>query len=293
VNLPDGLTLAALGLAAAMQYAALRAATHFRLLDEPTGDALKPHEQPVPNIGGWVWLLLLPPLAWQDGVALPVGVLAGLALIVATGAWDDRRPLPPLLRLGLGLLAGAALATSPLAPDEPLLRLLVVPMTVAYINAINMQDGLDGHAASLSLVSLAGFGLLLPALAGGRLAWLLAALVAGFLVWNWKPARLYMGDSGSYFLGYTVALLATCVLREAGVPGLAVVLLLTLMPFLDILVAMIRRVAAGRSPFAGDRSHLYDLLQQRFKSVPKAVLANTALQLLAVLAALKLWETLP
>ncbi len=290
MNLPLALILL-FALSAALQFVLLKSAHALHLVDNPGGDALKPHEQPIPNIGGLGWLLLFLPAAILLLRPVPWLMLGGLLLMSLVGAVDDRRPLPPRLRLVLGILAGCALAMSSVAPDGLLWKGLIIFMTVACVNAINMQDGLDGHAASLSLASLAGFAVILPG-QGGITALMLIALVAGFLVWNWKPARMFMGDSGSYFLGYVVALLATQLFALGGLKALPVVLLLTLMPFLDIFVAMTRRKLAGKSPFEGDRSHLYDLLHQKLGSLPGAVLASAAMQFMATLLAIKLWEVL-
>ena len=277
-----------------------RMAAKRRLVDAAGDDPLKIHAAPVPFVGGLgiglgfaVALGLAaaaePRLAPTVGLVLAVG--AGVA---ALGFRDDVSTIPPLVRLGLEALAGAALGAGGVAVGlfgaEASLALL--PFAVFYavgaINAINMQDGLDGLAGGVVLVSCAGFGF--AGAATGHEAVLAIAVglggaLVGFLVYNFNPASVFMGDNGSYLLGLLVAAMALAVTVADGTwKGIVAGILLVGVPVFDAAFAILRRLARGVSPFEGDRSHFYDLLAQRGMSTRAVALTSYAIQAAVVAA---------
>jgi UDP-GlcNAc:undecaprenyl-phosphate GlcNAc-1-phosphate transferase len=177
----------------------------------------------------------------------------------------------------------AIVATRFPAPIGPV---LVVVMVVTLINAVNMLDGLDGLVAGLLLPAMGGAAILFT---GSERDVALAAMGAlgGFLLFNRPPAKIYLGDGGSYLLGTLLGLM----LASAWAPGsrwslgVAALVLLAL-PVAEIVVVVVRRLRAGQPIFEGDRSHSYDRLSDRGWSVRRIDIAAVAAQLVLVASGL-------
>jgi len=168
-----------------------------------------------------------------------------------------------------------------------------LPFTIfvvsGFTNALNLIDGLDGLAASISVVILATFfwigythhDMFMMMLAGVFIATLFA-----FLFYNWNPASIFMGDSGSLMLGFIVSVLG--IKSLAYIPPVSI-LFLGAIPILDTLVVMIRRKRAGRSFFSADSCHIHHLFKEVFKeNTPKTVLFLVSTQILYSLFGLQL-----
>lgn len=215
-----------------------------RLPDIP--NARSSHRSPTPRGGGLAFVVvatLLTPLFAQGATAWIPVVCAPLALI---GVLDDRFNLPALWRYLAQILTAMALivmATLPL----PLWSLPLVLFSVtAIINFFNFMDGLDGLLASCGAVLM---------LVSGQ--WIMAGALLGFLLWNWSPARIFMGDVGSTYLG---AVFAGLVLQRHQ-PLQALLLLLVATPLLaDAVICVLRRWHAGQKIFQAHRLHLYQRL---------------------------------
>jgi UDP-GlcNAc:undecaprenyl-phosphate GlcNAc-1-phosphate transferase len=153
------------------------------------------------------------------------------------------------------------------------------------VNAVNLLDGLDGLAAGVAAVSAAGFAIILDGDARLIAAGVSAAL-AGFLLWNRPPARIYLGDAGSYLVGVALAVLVAVPLGEGGsFATVAAAGLLVAVPVADTSIAVVRRWRAHRPLLVGDRGHVYDQLVDRRWTPARATVACVAAQaLLAVLA---------
>lgn len=250
------------------------------------------------------WIILL------FGNTLPVRVLLGLgaasALILAFGLWDARRQLGPWPQLTGQLLASLAAVgiggivvryvTNPfgglLYLDRPSLlgfaapgALLTILWILVLMNAMNFLDGVDGLAAAVSIIgfiTIAATSLLpqvrepavvLPAVVA-------AATAAGFLYWNIPPARLYLGTSGAWFLGFLLA-----VLSALGSTKIATLAVVSAVPLLDAVHVVLSRIRRGASPFRGDATHLHHRLLARGWS-PRAILGSyTGASVLLALAA--------
>jgi UDP-GlcNAc:undecaprenyl-phosphate/decaprenyl-phosphate GlcNAc-1-phosphate transferase len=226
----------------------------------------------------------------------------GATVVEAVMIWDDVRGMKPLPKLLWQLFAVALIVAPALGwmnGDGPILELrhrigiiadsvqnpfggsLILPVVLAVgftffwvvgmMNAINWSDGLDGLAGGITLVSCAVLfavtiiprGSFLPQPSIAYLPLILGAAVLGFLPYNWHPARIFMGDSGAMFLGYTLA-----VISIIGGAKIATALLVLGVPILDVAYVIIYRLTRRRSPFEADRAHLhyrlYDLgLNQR------------------------------
>ncbi|HEY7947243.1 MAG TPA: hypothetical protein VID75_06185, partial [Acidimicrobiales bacterium] len=180
---------------------AARVARRTGVVDRP--GALKPQSASVPYLGGAAVF-----------VAVVVGGAAGrpllllpLGLALVLGVADDAAHLPPWTRLvgqvGVGAVVALVVTTR---LTEPIGGLLVAAVTVLLINGVNMIDGLDTLAGGVVAVAAVGFAWLLRG-DGRTLGVALACALAGFLVYNRPPARIYLGDGGSYLLGTALAVL--------------------------------------------------------------------------------------
>ena len=259
------------------------------LLDLP--NARSSHWQPTPRGGGVVFvfvavvasafaLLILEPA----DVALSLLPLLSLPLAVV-GFFDDRHNLSSGLRYGVQLATALlVILVSPLPLPLLALPLLLIAVT-AVINFTNFMDGLDGLVAGCMAVTLAASALRLSA---PWPIWALVGALLGFLPWNWSPAKVFMGDVGSTFLG---AVFAGLVLRAGTWPE-ALGLLLVATPLLgDACLCVPRRLLAGQRVFQAHRLHLFQRLHQA--GWPHARVSSLYIGATAVLALALLWGGLP
>jgi len=300
--LDDADLLLAAVLAAAVSLAvtplARRLAHRTGLVDHPGGHRV--HATPTPLLGGVAVAAgtVVAALAFAGTdrrVLATIGVTVGLA---AVGCWDDRLPLPPTVRLaveaagGLALvLAGAEAGVGPAWLDP----LLVVVWFVAVVNACNMIDNHDGICASMGAVIGVGAGVI-AAMAGAdpvaTLAISLAGAAVGFLASNLPPASIFLGDTGSMFVGASVGAIVLWLPDPTGssLQRLTVAALLLLVPFLDEGTAIITRIREGRGPMMASTDHISHRLRLRGRS-PRAIVAIMAgTQGLAAIAAVVVWR---
>jgi UDP-GlcNAc:undecaprenyl-phosphate GlcNAc-1-phosphate transferase len=226
----------------------------------------------------------------------PVEIWASLAValgLAVVGFVDDRRPLPPTTRLAFealgGLLLYVAGARAMIGPDwlDPV---FVVLWFVAVVNAFNMIDNHDAICASLGALAGLGAGVI-AALAGADavavLGIALGGAAIGFLRWNLPPASIFLGDTGSMFVGAVVGATVLWLpeLIGSSLQRLTVAALLLLVPFLDEGSAIISRVREGRGPMMASTDHLTHRLRRRGLT-PRQIVATLALlQLAAAIAA--------
>jgi len=173
------------------------------------------------------------------------------------------------------------------------LRWLALPFTVfaivGFTNALNLIDGLDGLAATISIVILGTFftvGVLNDDFFMMLLSMAFISALLAFLLFNWHPASIFMGDSGSLTLGFVISILA--IKSLAYLPTVSI-LFITAIPIFDTLIVMIRRKLNGRSAFSADRCHLHHILRHFFaEDTPKTVLFLGVFQLIYSLTGLQL-----
>lgn len=283
------------------------------------------HDEPIPYLGGlamlgglvaaYVVAQQLPflstsgPFVFRDaGIVLIAG-----ALICAVGVLDDLFELDALTKLGGQVLAAGFLIVfgiqyvffptpdgTQFALDASQGALLTGFIVVATVNAVNFVDGLDGLAAGVVGIGAVAFFVFCyqltrfndasRATTSALLSVALAGACAGFLVHNFHPARLFMGDSGSMLIGLVLSASAVTLTgqfagneisqgasgsRASLLPTLLPVLLpisIMVIPLLDLVLAVVRRTRAGRSPFAPDKQHLHHRLLEIGHSQRRAVL---------------------
>lgn len=236
------------------------------LVDHP--GALKIHGRPVPVTGGpavvGAVLLTLWPVTGMDGW------LAGATcLALSGGLLDDLRSLPPWSRLVAQAAAGGLLVAGGfrLEPFGAFGGIVLVLATVACSNAVNMLDGQDGLAAGLAAV--AAFGLAGVLAAEGSAAAtpiVLGGALAGFLVWNRPPARVFLGDGGAYAVGVLLAASGAQATEAAGWHGLLAAGACLGVFAYELISTIVRRLASDAPAIRGDRDHSYDRMGVRLGS---------------------------
>ena len=282
------------------------------LVDKP--DARKKHNGEIPLIGGPAIFVAVFAAMVISGIGLSKDAewttfgafyLAGMLLILM-GTVDDYLDLAPLQKLVGQMLAALIMVfgadivlrdVGSLGNNYELLTLgmLAVPFTVfavvGVINAINMSDGLDGLAGSLTLVSLLGFMAATELFGNGEglgLLTILGAAIVGFLLFNyrmpWRPrAVVFLGDSGSMFLGFTVAWFAIKFTQgDSKVLAPAAALWFLMLPLFDTATLTVRRVLKRRPPFGADREHLHHIFLLAGFSVSETVAIMATFSLFGV-----------
>jgi len=273
-----------------------RVSLRYGFVDQPGGR--KVHSQPIPRLGGVAIFLGVASaiavqvwgeaqLGWKGGLIEGahgrvdlVGVALGLIAIFLVGLADDIADLAWWAKL-LGQVVAAAVVVgaglridyigNPTGNGLIMLGLLSIPVTMIYLvgfaNVMNLIDGLDGLAAGLG--AIAATSLLALAAPANRLqaAALAAALIGaclGFLRYNFHPASIFMGDSGSMFLGFTLATISLLgVMKTTAAIALAIPLIIIGVPIFDTVSAIIRRLRSNRPIQEADRGHIHHRLLTR------------------------------
>jgi UDP-GlcNAc:undecaprenyl-phosphate GlcNAc-1-phosphate transferase len=265
----------------------VRLAPRFGLMDQP--DTRKVHEQPIPRVGG-IGIVL--------GALIPISLLLPLDVSLASfifgsiilfifGALDDSRTLGHYTKffgqfiavIGVVYVGDVFVTRLPFMGGEAVSEAIGRPFTVfamvGMINAINHSDGLDGLAGGESLLSLCAIAYL-AYLADGTTAVIVALAIVGgllgFIRFNTHPATIFMGDSGSQFLGFALGFLAVMLTQDVN-PALspAIPALLLGLPIADIIAVFIQRVYRKMNWFQASRNHIHhrllDLGFQHYESV--------------------------
>ena len=246
-------------------------ATKFRLYD-PMGP-LKIHTKPVPRVGGVAILSgLLSGFAVGYhllGVKIEIGFWVALAALFLVGLIDDVREISSGIRLIVQTVAAFALwrnGGSFALLGVPVLGLAAECIfVIVFVNAFNFMDGADGIVAGVVATLAVGFILVGRSSSDVLIAVVLLGSCLGFLAFNFPPASIFMGDSGSTTLGLLVAFLSLRFYRSLPINDSdhLIPLLFAALPLLDMLYAVIRRARGGMSITQGDRRHCYDLLLRR------------------------------
>jgi UDP-GlcNAc:undecaprenyl-phosphate GlcNAc-1-phosphate transferase len=217
--------------------------------------------------------LLVCLLTYRDGAAISPSLLWAGIVIVGLGLWDDIKGVPPLWKLALQTIA-ALLA---LGGGVCLTRLgvLSAPATLLWLillpNAFNLIDGLDGLCAGCGGIVSFSLALLAAVMGCGEIALLAIILLGGclgFLPHNLRYHKVFLGDTGAQFIGFTAGLLSVPLINNGG--G-ASVLLILLYPLIETATTILRRLKNKKSPFRADRGHFHHRLTDRHISSGRAV----------------------
>lgn len=290
--------VAALFIAMVLVPPLMRFAGDLGLTDRP--DERKIHSRVIPRSGGIAIVAgaVIPVLVWVPMRPDLSAFLAAAGILFVFGVLDDRFNLDYRLKF-LGQLMAAAVVTLaggvlvqylPFMSSAPLPLWLSAPITIVVLvgltNAVNLSDGLDGLAGGVSLLALGCLALLAYECSDSAALMTAVAIMGatfGFLRFNTNPAQIFMGDTGSQFLGFATGVLAIVVTqRPDSAVAVLVPLLILGLPILDTLNVMTRRVLAGRSPFSPDRQHLHHQLIGAGLSQNQAVIVIYGLQTLMI-----------
>lgn len=295
--------VALLAASVALTWWVRRVALRNGIIDRP--NARSSHTTPVPR-GGGLAIVILTSLGIIAAAAvgavdnrLALALLAGGICVAWIGFKDDRQPVPVAARLSIhavsaiwaiyvlgGLPAiqvGHRVVDLGLAGD-----VLGVVAIVWVVNLFNFMDGIDGIAASEAIFIAVSGGALCAIgvapisvpVAGAALA----ATCAGFLLWNWPPAKIFMGDVGSGYLGYVIAVLAVAAAREHPA-AIFVWLILGAVFFIDATVTLVRRLIRGQRAYEAHCSHAYQILARRWGSHRRVTLTVLLVNLLVLWSA--------
>jgi UDP-GlcNAc:undecaprenyl-phosphate GlcNAc-1-phosphate transferase len=272
------LLVAALTVTVALMPALVRIAPRVGLMDVPGGR--KAHSLPTPRVGGVALVVgtLTSLLLMGEQSAAWMHVYAGGLLLLGIGLWDDCVNLRWPFKLAAQFLActiavvygDVRIDSLSLVERIDIPVQLAIPLSILFMvgvtNAINMTDGLDGLAGGTNLLVVLVIGWFAYQSGDVAVATTTAALAGGllgFLRFNTHPARVFMGDSGSQFLGYMVAVVAIQSTQGAETAiSAALPLLLLAWPIIDTMNVIVERLLAGQSPFVADRRHLHHQLLQ-------------------------------
>ena len=245
-------------------------------------DNRRMHHHPIPRMGGLAIFLgfLLSALIFVPMDQANRGMLLGAVVIVILGIFDDIYALPALpkllVQIGAALIAVLhgnvieVLSNPNLFSENPYWSLgsLAIPLSVIWIvaitNAVNLIDGLDGLAVGVATISSLTMLVIAMLVSEGMVALMMAALAGGcigFMPYNMNPAKIFMGDTGSTFLGFILAVVSIQGLfKFYTIISFAVPFLMLGLPIFDTCFAFIRRIAHGQSPMHADRSHIHHRL---------------------------------
>ena len=286
---------------------AMTLARKLRIFDHPRPRSI--HARSVPRTGGIAMVLatvtVLAVALAATGLPAPnadlsklVWVLAGGLLLAAVGLIDDKQSLPVWVKLLAQTIAALAVWTAGVRIEFVWINVvspwhfgwLSAPITVAWIlivvNALNLADGLDGLAAGIAAIACGAIGVL--ALLTGQplvaaLALAVAGAASGFLVFNFHPARIFMGDCGSLFLGFIIACGSVmCTAHSSNLVSLALPTLALGIPILDLMLAVPRRIMSRHSIVCPDRSHIHHRMLERGLGQRQVALLMYAASLAAV-----------
>ncbi len=254
------------------------------IMDAPVGFAKK-HKKPTPYLGGLAITFgtLVPLLIFYGKNNLLDKYILGMIIcgftITAVGVFDDLYDLKPSSKLFFQLIISIATFYCGY-------RLQIVPvifisfvLTVSYIlgscNAINLIDGLDGLATGVSTIASLFFFLIGYKLNNYLIATLALAMMGssmGFLIYNFNPASIFMGDAGSLFIGYCLAIMMILISSKPyDIRLFLIPIFICGLPIADNVLTLIRRYVNNRPLFPADRSHFYDQLVDRGFSIKKTV----------------------
>ncbi|MBR1456048.1 MAG: undecaprenyl/decaprenyl-phosphate alpha-N-acetylglucosaminyl 1-phosphate transferase [Oscillospiraceae bacterium] len=264
---------------------------------------------PIPRMGGLAIFLgfVVSLLLFVDMRTQVLGILLGAVIIAVMGAVDDIVTLKPWAKLA-GQVAAALVAircgvvfqviSNPLATGAMIeIGWLSIPLTILWIvgctNAVNLIDGLDGLAVGVSAISALTMLLVALFVSEPAVCVILAALIGacvGFMPYNLNPAKIFMGDVGSQFLGFVLSTVSIAgMFKFHAIITFLVPLLALAVPLADTVFAFFRRIAHGQSPFHADRGHFHHRLLAMGMNQKQAVAVlygvSAVLGLLAVLLA--------
>jgi len=263
-------------------------ALHVGAIDKP--DNRKVHKKPMPTMGGLAIFIsfVIGCIFFGEVNTQMISILLGGIIIILLGIFDDINSIKARYKFIVQIIAASIVVIygGIYLPQLSAFGLnltfgtwgypLAIIFIVAIINAINLIDGLDGLAAGISSIYFVTIGIIAFMLnrIGGldiTLTLLILGATLGFLVYNFSPASIFMGDTGSMFLGYIISIIALLGYKATTVTSLFVPILILFLPILDTVLAIFRRVLKGENIGSPDKEHIHHQLLKLNKSPRKTV----------------------
>ncbi len=280
-----------------------KVAIHVNAMDIPNGR--KVHHEPMPRLGGLgIYMgFLLGYILFGEMSTRMNAILIGSIIIIITGIVDDINPIPAKIKFLFQLIAAAVVAFY----GNILLRdlsafgfyidfgIFSYPITIIFIvgiiNCINLIDGLDGLAAGLASIYFLTIGIVIVGWTNDfgldvMITFIMLGATLGFLCHNFNPAKIFMGDSGSMFLGYIIAVIALLGFKNVTLTTLLAPICLLAIPIMDTLFAILRRLINKKPIDEPDKEHLHHQLLNLHLSHRNTVLVIYLIDILFAVAML-------
>ncbi len=262
------------------------------------------HKKPIPKLGGLAIFLgfLIGYMIFGTHSVAMNAILIGSFIILIVGIIDDISELSAKTQFIMQLAAACVVVFygNILIRDVSAFGLYIefswlsYPLTILFIlgciNCINLIDGLDGLSGGISAIYYLTVGIIATMLGKTGLDFVLAFVMLGstlgFLVYNFNPASIFAGNSGSYFMGFIIAIIALLGFKNVTLTSLIIPLIILAIPILDTLFAIIRRMLKGESPFQADQFHIHHQLLNRNLSQRATVIIIYIVDLLFAFASI-------
>lgn len=275
-----------------------KAAEHVGALDIP--NERKVHKKPIPRMGGLAIFgaFLLGYMLFARSSMQMLSILMGGFIIVLTGLFDDIKPVPAKVKFILQIIAACIVVFyGKISLDfisvfglnfnfpVPLNYIITIMFIVSIMNMINLIDGLDGLAAGVSSIyfgTIAIIAFILNKMQGldTIMSLIMLGSTLGFLVHNFNPAKIFMGDTGSLFLGFTISVIALLGFKGTTLISFIIPIVILAIPIFDTMLAILRRILKGEGIATPDKEHFHhQLLKMKF-SVRTSVLIIYGISLL-------------
>ena len=280
-----------------------KAAEHVGAMDIP--NERKVHKKPIPRLGGLgIYLGFLLGYILYGSMSIKMNaILIGSFIIIIVGIFDDIKPMPAKIKFLFQVLAASVVAfygkilLKDLSAFGVYLHfgnfsyIITILFIVSIINCINLIDGLDGLAAGLSSIYFATIGIVIVVWKGtfgldAIITFIMLGSTLGFLGHNFNPAKIFMGDSGSMFLGYMIAIIALLGFKNVTLTTLLVPIGLLVVPIADTLFAILRRLVNHKPITMPDKQHLHHQLLNMGLSHRNVVLVIYLIDIVFALAML-------
>ena len=256
-----------------------RIAFHVKALDYPNARRL--NKVPMPTLGGLAifFSFMLGYMLYARSSTQMLSILMGSFLLIFMGFIDDINPLKTKYQLVVQLIAAGIVTfyggitlnyVSVLGVNltfiEPWNYIITIIIIISIMNAINLSDGLDGLCSGISSIyflTISIIAFIMNAQQGldTILSLIMLGSTLGFLVYNFPPARIYLGDTGSNFLGFIIAVTALLGYKTATFTSLIIPLIILATPIIDVLFSIVRRILKKQNPFSTpDKQHFHHQL---------------------------------
>ncbi|KAF2956578.1 MraY family glycosyltransferase [Marinitoga sp. 38H-ov] len=261
-------------------YIMIPIAKKLRVVDNPDNN-LKIHDDAIPYLGGVA--IYLSSIWFIEDIRF---IIFGTLMLVL-GLLDDIMNISPRFRL-INEFIGVVLTLLPFYNSLGIIYSIILTILgVTLINAVNMIDGMDGICGGNTL-----FVILFLSIISNHLNYIyIVVAILGFLLFNFHPAKIFLGDAGSYFLGYTIFYLTVIMTSNHGFGGFSISIIVSALFYTDLFFSFLRRVLNNKSPFFGDRDHIYDKIKRRYNiSVKKTAMMTYTFSFLFGIIGIISWD---